>query len=180
MKNMAGRMALAIPAKAAIATVLKSNRNKLFYTGELFKAVNNIVPISYACLCSALTDFPSVNIVGTYKRIYGHPTTLKKLKKELKNPKALPPMVNTNPVLVASRVFDNYRKRVFTPAELYTEFVKDKYNINKSTLKAALLHNFPRISLARTYAYYGHTDALKMFEDYLKKRKLDYKVISQK
>jgi hypothetical protein len=173
-------MSRSLPTKTGINTVFGNNKNKVFYAGELYKEILKIMPVSYTALCTALSSYPTITVLGTGKHMYGHPLALKKLKKGITNVSDLPSGINATPVLLISTIFDKYSKRVFTPLELYSEFIRGKHNVAQGTLKASLLVNFKHISLAKNASYYGHEKALSLLEKYLKRRKLEYNIIQPK
>ena len=178
MSDFAVSMKMSLPARAAIAAVLNSNKNKVFYAADLYKEVIKMTSVTYTSLCSALSNFPSVRVKGSAKYVYGNTAALKKLKKEMNDPNWRSRHIPVTPLMIVMRTFNRYKKRVFTPVELYVE-IKDKECVAKSTLKACMENNFPRISVSKTSAYYGHEEALNALEKHLKQNKIEYTRINK-
>ena len=179
MQTIASQLTKTIPARVAVDAVFKRNKNKLFTALDVYTEMIKLAPISYTAMCTCLMNFPSVRLRGTYKLVYGHPTVLKKLRKEIDNPEWESKFIAVPPFQVITRTFNKFKSRPFTPSELYTE-VKDTTNITKNTLKACLENNFPRISLSRKNGYYGHDKALRELERYFKRNKIAYTLVKNR
>jgi Fe2+ or Zn2+ uptake regulation protein len=172
---------LARPARALLTTIMKKNKTKAFYANELYEYAKKISPsVSYQSIISALKEFNFVKLYGDYRRVYGHPTMLNKVKRS----EATSPLENkyahTSLAMLVLKMFNKYKKRLFSPAELFKELKKQECDVTYGGIKRAMNTRFTRIVLSPTVCYYGHASVLKKYERYLKQNGVNYSIIKPK